>query len=49
MRALIHYTLEDPGWVLPDRNTIPHDVPSSTRGPPLVGICIARRALAIGA
>ncbi|HMD02927.1 MAG TPA: hypothetical protein VKG44_08170 [Candidatus Baltobacteraceae bacterium] len=27
MASLIHYTLEDPAWVLPDRNTIPHDVP----------------------
>ncbi|HTD37823.1 MAG TPA: hypothetical protein VK669_09940 [Candidatus Limnocylindrales bacterium] len=26
MASLIHFNLEDPGWVLPDRNTIPHDV-----------------------
>jgi malate synthase len=26
MASLIHYNLEDPSWVLPDRNTIPHDV-----------------------
>lgn len=26
MASLIHYNLEDPDWVLPDRNTIPHDV-----------------------
>ena len=26
MASLIHYTLRDPQWVLPDRNTIPHDV-----------------------
>ncbi len=26
MASLIHYTYEDPAWVLPDRNTIPHDV-----------------------
>ncbi|BDE06191.1 malate synthase A [Vulcanimicrobium alpinum] len=26
MASLIHYNLLDPGWVLPDRNTIPHDV-----------------------
>lgn len=26
MASLIHYNLEDPNWVLPDRNTIPHDV-----------------------
>jgi malate synthase len=27
MASLIHYNLNDPNWVLPDRNTIPHDVP----------------------
>jgi len=27
MASLIHWTLADPHWVLPDRNTIPHDVP----------------------
>ncbi len=26
MASLIHYTLEDPHWLLPDRNTIPFDV-----------------------
>jgi malate synthase len=26
MASLIHCNLEDPEWVLPDRNTIPHDV-----------------------
>ena len=26
MASLIDFTLSDPGWVLPDRNTIPHDV-----------------------
>jgi malate synthase len=26
MASLIDYNLEDPSWVLPDRNTIPHDV-----------------------
>ena len=26
MASLIHYNLNDPAWVLPDRNTIPHDV-----------------------
>jgi malate synthase len=26
MASLIDFTLEDPHWVLPDRNTIPHDV-----------------------
>ena len=27
MASLIHYNLHNPAWVLPDRNTIPHDVP----------------------
>jgi malate synthase len=27
MASLIHFNLKDAGWVLPDRNTIPHDVP----------------------
>ena len=27
MASLIHFNLHDPRWVLPDRNTIPHDVP----------------------
>jgi malate synthase len=26
MASLIHWNLHDPNWVLPDRNTIPHDV-----------------------
>ena len=26
MASLIHFNIEDPDWVLPDRNTIPHDV-----------------------
>jgi malate synthase len=26
MASLIHFMIEDPNWVLPDRNTIPHDV-----------------------
>ena len=26
MASLIHFTFNDPEWVLPDRNTIPHDV-----------------------
>jgi malate synthase len=26
MASLIHFTLENPEWVLPDRNTIPHNV-----------------------
>src|ERR1700733_171719 len=27
MASLIHFNLHDPNWVLPDRNTIPSDVP----------------------
>jgi malate synthase len=27
MASLIHFNLEDEEWILPDRNTIPHDVP----------------------
>ena len=27
MASLIHFNLEDPEWILPDRNTIPHNVP----------------------
>jgi malate synthase len=27
MASLIHFNFENPEWVLPDRNTIPHDVP----------------------
>lgn len=27
MASLIHFNLQDPAWVLPDRNTIPSDVP----------------------
>jgi len=27
MASLIHFNLHDPKWLLPDRNTIPHDVP----------------------
>ncbi len=27
MASLIHFNLNDPAWVLPDRNTIPFDVP----------------------
>lgn len=27
MASLIHFNFEDPNWILPDRNTIPHNVP----------------------
>ena len=49
MASLIHFTLADPEWVLPDRNTIPHDVPFFQRVRNLmVDICHRRGALAIG-
>ncbi|MEO5988561.1 MAG: malate synthase A [Candidatus Eisenbacteria bacterium] len=49
MASLIHWNLTDPAWVLPDRNTIPHDVPFFQRlRLLLVDICHRRGALAIG-
>ena len=49
MASLIHWNLEDAAWVLPDRNTIPHDVPFFQRlRHLLVDICHRRGALAIG-
>lgn len=49
MASLIHYNIEDPKWVLPDRNTIPHDVPffQSLREL-LPELCHKHHALAIG-
>ncbi len=49
MASLIHWNLKDPAWVLPDRNTIPHDVPFFQRlRLLLVDVCHRRGALAIG-
>jgi malate synthase len=49
MASLIHWNLMDPAWVLPDRNTIPHDVPFFQRlRHLLVDVCHRRGALAIG-
>ncbi len=49
MASLIHWNLANPAWVLPDRNTIPHDVPFFQRLRfLLVDICHRRGALAIG-
>jgi len=49
MASLIHFNLNDPDWVLPDRNTIPHDVPFfQNLRDLLVEICHKRGALAIG-
>jgi len=49
MASLIHYLIEDPRWVLPDRNTIPHDVPFFQRlRHRMVDVCHRHGALAIG-
>jgi len=49
MASLIHFTLADPEWVLPDRNTIPHNVPFFQNLRYLLAdICHRRGALAIG-
>jgi malate synthase len=49
MASLIHFNLENPEWVLPDRNTIPHDVPFFQNLRELMpAICHRRGILAIG-
>ncbi len=49
MASLIHWNFENPAWVLPDRNTIPHDVPFFQRVRFLMAdICHRRGVLAIG-
>lgn len=49
MASLIHFNLMDPAWVLPDRNTIPHDVKFFQNLRELIpAICHRRGALAIG-
>src|SRR6185503_11902813 len=49
MASLTHFTLEDPRWVLPDRNTIPHDVPFfQWLRERMVACCHRRGMLAIG-
>src|SRR5437868_7282430 len=49
MASLIHFNFEDPDWVLPDRNTIPHDVAFFQRLRELLPeICHKRGMLAIG-
>ncbi|MBA2527396.1 MAG: hypothetical protein H0V18_16690, partial [Pyrinomonadaceae bacterium] len=46
---LIHFNLEDSEWVLPDRNTIPHDVPFfQNLRESLADTCHKRGILAIG-
>jgi malate synthase len=49
MASLIHYNLGNPEWVLPDRNTIPHDVAFFQNLRELMPeICHKRGMLAIG-
>jgi malate synthase len=49
MASLIHFNLHDPAWVLPDRNTIPHDVPFFQNLRVLIPeLCHKRGMLAIG-
>ena len=49
MASLIHFNLDDPDWVLPDRNTIPHDIPFFQNLRELMPeICHHRGILAIG-
>jgi malate synthase len=49
MASLIHFNLEDNDWVLPDRNTIPHDVPFFQNLRELLAdTCHKRGILAIG-
>ena len=49
MASLIHFNIENPEWVLPDRNTIPSDVSFfQNLRELLVNICHKRGILAIG-
>ncbi|MGA2098604.1 MAG: hypothetical protein ABSH39_20100 [Candidatus Acidiferrum sp.] len=49
MASLIHFNLENPEWVLPDRNTIPHNVPFFQNFRELLPeICHKHGILAIG-
>lgn len=49
MASLIHFNLRDPDWVLPDRNTIPHNVPFFQNLRELLAeVCHKRGLLAIG-
>jgi malate synthase len=49
MVSLIDFMIEDPNWILPDRNTIPHDVPFFQNLRMLIPeICHRHGALAIG-
>jgi malate synthase len=49
MASLIHFNLDEPGWVLPDRNTIPHNVAFFQNLREFIPeICHRRGILAIG-
>jgi len=49
MASLIHYNFDDPKWVLPDRNSIPHDVAFFQNLRTLIpSICHKHGMLAIG-
>ncbi len=49
MASLIHFNLENPEWVLPDRNTIPHNVPFFQNLRELIPeVCHKHGILAIG-
>ncbi len=49
MASLLHFKLADPAWILPDRNTIPHDIPFfQNLRRRLVDACHRRGVLAIG-
>jgi malate synthase len=49
MASLIDFMLEDPNWILPDRNTIPHNMPFFQNFRTLMPeICHKHGALAIG-
>src|SRR5438105_6596179 len=49
MASLIHFNIRDPEWVLPDRNTIPHNVPFFQNLRELMPeVCHKRGMLAIG-
>ena len=49
MASLIHYNLNDPAWVLPDRNTIPFDVPFfQALRERIPEVCHAHGLLAVG-
>ncbi|MFN2462060.1 MAG: hypothetical protein ABR591_15510 [Candidatus Velthaea sp.] len=49
MASLIHYNLDDPAWVLPDRNTIPFNVPFfQNLRESIPEVCHAHGLLAVG-